>query len=329
MKKPIAVLISDIHFNIHTLNLASTALKLALIYAEEHSLPLCICGDLNDTKAIIRGEVANRLIELFEAHSAVNITILIGNHDLLNEKGEEHSLEFLKPYAAIVKSPVDDYTIGATLIPYQNSIEKFKKALEEKPMNGLILMHQGVLGAHMGEYVVDRTSISPDDLSSFTCISGHYHRHQTVGTVTYIGSPYTTSFAEANDGPKGFQLLHSDGSLEQVPIGLRKHVIREVSYESVADPIEDLKPQDLLWLKVSGPTSELDRLDKKKIGTALLGHQNFKLDKIYPDAPNNRIYIEKMKDNDILDKFIDELNTLPTQKAFLKTLWREILDETA
>ena len=64
-KKPIAVLISDVHYTPSSLPIAHTAMKMALSKAEALKVPLIDCGDILDSKAIIRAECANALIELF------------------------------------------------------------------------------------------------------------------------------------------------------------------------------------------------------------------------------------------------------------------------
>jgi hypothetical protein len=100
-------------------------------------------------------------------------------------------------------------------------------------------MHQGFKGAFMGEYVVDKTSIDPSEVADYNVITGHYHRRQKIGTVQYIGTPYTITFAEAHDPEKGYQLLLEDGSLRFVPLNLRRHIIVERSCGNVLDPIPE------------------------------------------------------------------------------------------
>lgn len=332
-----AVLISDVHFNINTLHLASSALNSAIEVAETGNVPLIIAGDLNDTKAMLRAECANAIIECL-SKAKIEVIILIGNHDLINEKSKSHSLNFLRPYATIIESPVNYQ--GLWFIPYQSDSEVLKQILAGIPKGSTIIMHQGVKGAFMGEYIVDTTSIDPSFLAPFRCISGHYHRTQNLncdsakkhvslgepGMFTYIGTPYTVTYAEAHDGPKGLQLLLDDGRLEQMPLSIRKHVIIETDYQHVYNSVDGLSSKDLLWLKVTGPASELDKLDKKLIGETLLGHQNFKLDKIYTESEKQvSAEIEKLSDEEILDKLIAESEETKVQKIYLKKLWREVL----
>ncbi len=338
---PKAVCISDIHFSVSTLDLASSALKQALEKSIELEVPLIIAGDLNDTKAMIRGEVANRLIEILGySDNPYNVKILIGNHDLLNEKGDAHSLNFLAPYVEIINRPTFNQDLGLWLIPYQNSQEKLKMALAGCAKGSTIIMHQGVMGADMGHYIKDSTSLPREAFADFRVISGHYHKAQdikcgrprkgAVGLFSYIGSPYTISFSEANDGPKGFRILMSDGLLESVPTNLRSHRIVETTTELFpqADWTDflDSSDKDLIWLKISGPKSELDKLDKKAIGAALFGHSNFKLDKIVTASEEAPAIQKEQKDTEMLDDVIDRTSEKAEQKATLKKLWRDLLN---
>lgn len=322
MKTPRAVLISDIHFNINTLPLASSALNQAMRKAEVLRVPLLVLGDMHDTKAMLRGECVNSLISLFNSFGETAY-ILVGNHDLLNEKGIEHSLTFLRNYAVLVSTPgVID---GAAFIPYQASPEAFAKALAEIPQGVTIFMHQGVVGANLGDYVLDHSAVDPEILKDYKVFSGHYHQHQTVGTVTYIGSPYTVTASEANDGPKGFLVLYDDNSFEQIPTNLRKHVTVERTPANILDPIPGLQPADILWVKVKGTYSELKKLNKAEIGKALIGHNNFKLDPIVNEVDATAIEEEKdYSSSELIDKLIEESGETKAQQTFLKSLWRRI-----
>jgi hypothetical protein len=324
-RKPIAVLISDIHFNVHTREIATAALRDALEEADEMGVPLIIAGDLNDTKAILRAECANAIITAFEDYEDVRKIILVGNHDLVNEKGTEHSLNFLRPYADVVQAPVFENSLGLWLIPYQSNSDDLKVQLSVLPKGAIAIMHQGFKGAAMGEYVVDKTSIDPAEVAHLRVISGHYHKHQTIGTVTYIGTPYTITFAEANDGVKGILVLFSDGSFDRIGLKLRQHIIVERTPATVLDPIPDLSQGDLLWMKVEGPATELQKLNKKEIGLKHLGHQNFKLDKIYSEVRALHDDVEKLSDDQVFDRVIDDSDESPKQKSFLKQLWRELM----
>lgn len=340
MSKPRFVQINDIHFNMKTNNIAGKALVHALQTAEELNVPLFIDGDLNDTKAILRAECVTNIIGILES-AKVPVFVNVGNHDLINHHSSVHSLEFLRPYATIIQEPVYVQELKAIVIPYQHDVEKLKEFLsivrKGKKITNLLLMHQGIKGAFLGDYVIDKTSIDPAELADFAVISGHYHRRQSivtdgrkhdsyfgVGTFNFTGSPYTITFTEANDELKGFSIVNEDLSITPVKTNLRKHIIVERYIQDVMDPIEGLNQDDLLWLKVSGTSIELDQLDKAALSKAH-GHKSFKLDKISTDVEKAEIDTDKCTNDEALDSIIDKENETPEQKEYLRCLWRELV----
>lgn len=336
MRKPRAVLISDIHFNIHTLDLASQSLMAAMTEAGRLSVPLIIAGDMHDTKAIIRSEVANKLLYLFQepVRQFIEIFLLIGNHCRENEKDTPHALNFLEPHVNwIINYPVR--LKGWNFIPYQHNPADFKEALSKIPKRELVICHQGVQGANSGEYMNDPSAVPREWVQDYRIISGHYHRAQdikcgrpqkgAVGLWSYVGNPYTLNFGEANDGPKGYQILYEDGLMQQVPLNLRKHVIVERTTKDVYSKLSTINHDDLLWVKVSGPTLELEKLNKEEIGKALIGHSNFKLDKMPTDEPTFIQKTDNQTDEQLMDELIDTSSEPDETKQRLKDLWREVM----
>ena len=66
LPKPIAVLISDVHYNKNSLKLADTAMRLAAAKAHGLRVPLIVAGDLHDTKGHIDAACANSLIDFMK-----------------------------------------------------------------------------------------------------------------------------------------------------------------------------------------------------------------------------------------------------------------------
>lgn len=344
MSKPIAVCISDLHFNINTLSLASSALKSALRRAEYLGVPLVIAGDLHDTKSLVHGQVENRLIEIL-SQARARVFILVGNHDLLNEKSSENGLNYLSPYAEIINE-ASLLTSGILLLPYQSLASNYfaiTQSFKTVAPIKTIICHQGFMGAQMGDYLQDKTSIDPELVKDFTVISGHYHRHQTLwskiasflklpfgkGTITYIGSPYTITYGEANDGPKGFLVLNEDGSFTRGILNLRKHIILNRDLQTANDPVENYNQDDLVWLKITGSKIELDQLNKTELGLKLFGHSNFKLD-LFPIEENNQkqLKVQNQQDWEILDSIIDTSSHDDFVKEQLKVLYKELNETT-
>lgn len=335
-----AVLSADVHYNLHTIALADAAMRQAIDKASELKVPFIVAGDLHDTKAIVRGECMNALIKTFgeyAQHKEVSAVILTGNHCMISHLGKEHSLNFLSPYCTVIARATNLY--GFNFIPYQSDPLEFTALVSEVPVGTTIICHQGISDADKGEYVHDHSAVDKGILADYRVLSGHYHRSQdikcgrprkgAVGLASYIGTPYSVTFAEADDGPKGFKILYDDGSLEHVPTNLRKHVITYVQVDAQGnvcwDPLSNIAEHDLVWVKASGPFLALEAVDREVLGS-ILGVKTFKLDLIPTDAPAPRIpNAEKMPPGDVLDALIDASQEDLFRKADLKGLWRRVI----
>ncbi len=338
MSTPKLVVIGDIHFTPNTLELATIALCSAKQKAWELGVPLVINGDTLDTKAIMRGECVNRLIHIFNEEPLVRTYVSVGNHDRINEKSYEHTLNFLGPYCDVVEENTEIMP-GVFLIPYHHDTEQLKKELRHIPAGSTLILHQGVMTANVGHYITDKTSIEKGWFADKRVIASHYHMRQdikcgrpqkgAVGLFSYIGNPYTLNFGEANDGHKGYSILNTDGSLTFVPLNLRKHVVIDYHY---GKPTTWTNPgaDDLVWLKVRGPKSLISNTSKLEYQRYFnLPHLNFKLDLIPTDSGSPKVQLDDTKDDAAhLDTLIDGTGETDTQKTYLKQLWRRLLDET-
>lgn len=331
--KPLGVVINDVHYNLHTLKLADAAMRQAIAKANILHVPLVVAGDLHDTKALLRGECVNAMIETFKLCN-LKPFVITGNHCKVNEKSSEHSLNFLAPYANVINELEPEARFEAYLIPYYHDPDALRAYLRTLPSGSRLIMHQGVQGSNSGDYIQDRSALNTEDFRDFRVISGHYHTRQDiqcgqarpnkVGTFTYTGNPYTLSFGEANDPPKGFNILYTDGSLEFVPTNLRKHVI----WDSKVNDLNHIntaayKEGDLLWVKVRGAKEELQKLTKKSIAAQFNISENFKLDFIV-DKTNTEVSDKTLVKGALLDHLIDNMDASVEQKARLKTLWKGI-----
>lgn len=326
MKRPLFVIISDLHFTISTLDIATEALTLAQNKAHSLRVDLIIAGDLLDTKAIIRAECMNRLLSILP--NGPQTFVIPGNHDLLNESSKVNSLSFLNGVDNVILFEESALiTQNGTLVgltPYGH-----KNLLDEE--TSIYVMHTGLNGAHMGHYVQDKSSVNPSDFEGLTVFSGHYHKHQTIkcgktGSFTYCGSPYTQSFGEANDGPKGFLVVYDDGSFDHIPTNLRKHVIIELTTENLISAVyvSQAKPGDLIWFKVRGPRSGLTTEIRDEL-TKIYG-PNFKLDLIPVDEKRIDINIHKMSPSCIFDVAVDGTSYSKSHKITLKQLARDLVE---
>lgn len=325
---PKAVIISDIHYNINTLPLADAALRQAVAKAHELNVPLIIAGDLHDTKANLRGECVTAMINTLNMVTTPTY-ILRGNHDQINEKSEQHSLDFLKLIPNVLV--IDDFNqdIGLNFIPYQHQIAMFEHYLDLVPTGSTIIMHQGVKGSNAGDYMQDPTAIAKELLADYRVISGHYHTRQdikcgrprqgAIGLMSYVGNPYTLNFGEANDPEKGYRILNQDGTLDFVPTNLRKHIVIDN-----LDNIPELNPGDIVKVKLTDTKENLVAITKQQIAS-IINFNDFRLELIPLESNSVLLQDTVVSSEHTLDSLIDNLqNTSVEQKTRLKTLWKDI-----
>ena len=272
------VWISDVHLSLKNLDVAIQVLRQALIKARELNLPLFISGDLNDTKALMRSEWVSALIKLFSEFNDIKIYILTGNHDMDNKNSSTHSLEFLKQSSnvRIIDEPKVEYINGHPFycIPYCINADSFREALNKARANGIkkVIAHQGVKGSWMGDYLVDESSIDPEEFADFDIVLlGHYHKFQKNLNYVYCGSPFTVNVSEA-DQMKFFhvvKLVNNKIDFDHIQTEARRHLKIEVASDM---DYQNLKPQPntLVHVVLKGPKEFVKKYnDAEKIRNIL------------------------------------------------------------
>jgi len=325
-KTPIAVIITDIHFHLNTIKEASEVLLQAGHSAKVLNVPLLILGDTNDTKGVLRAECINTMIECFSILKRERVTsyLLVGNHDKINEKSKEHTLNFLKPFVDVVETPRLVSSLGQ-LIPYQDDPLEFSRIMSTTPAGVRVFMHQGVIGANMGEYVLDRSAVSSSLFENNKAYSGHYHLRHQVGNVLFVGNPYTKSFAESEDGPKGFTILYSDDTTHLVPTNLRRHVVLNLHLNDLHRPVEGVNPRDLVWVKLSGPEHIISKINPASAGLTLFGSPIYKLT-LFPDDAKTKVEVASTTTQEqLFDHLIDNSSYEEEEKGRLRKLWRSLV----
>lgn len=328
--KPLAVVISDIHYSLSTYKIADIAFRAAIDKAAELDVPLIDCGDLTNDKALLRAEVVNTLLATmkYAQSKEVDVYLIIGNHSLINEKSKEHALNFLIPYAIIIDETRYKSKRFA-FIPYQHNPNDFYEAINTFPKGSIVYAHQGTIGGQLGDYIKDSSAIDPLKVKEYRLFLGHYHKHYELENTVSIGNPYTLTFGEAGDGDKGFLIVYEDGSYTREVLNIRRHRILDLNASGLKlVGTLPVLPNDLLWVKLRGTYSELKSFSKAQIGK-ILGVQSFKLDKIYEDLVELSAPAENRTAEELLDALIDQSNDTDASKTYLKELWRNLLETKA
>jgi DNA repair exonuclease SbcCD nuclease subunit len=151
-----------------------------------------------------------RLNETFE-----KTYFMVGNHDLFyKDKREINSIEFMRLFPNIV--PITElFTDGdVTLLPWLVG-EEWKKVKDIK--SRYVFGHFELPYFKMNAMVEmpDHGELQPDHFVNQEYVfSGHFHKRQTKGNVTYIGNAFPHNYADAWDDERGMMTLEWGGTPE-------------------------------------------------------------------------------------------------------------------
>lgn len=221
------ILITDLHYGKHHnsevhLDYLSryTSFIADYVKSDDQIRGVFILGDVFDHRHTINTKVLNAayndLKKIYEAkawssyfNSECRFNIIIGNHDCYNKNNRDiHPLKLFS-FANIIDTPnvvkLDGLNFGC--IPYLFDADDADKVLTDlkKSEADFILGHLEISGFGYG----DEYNFNDAKLEEFNHVfSGHFHKRQSKGNITYVGNPFAMNFKEAFDGNKGGIELH-------------------------------------------------------------------------------------------------------------------------
>lgn len=193
--------------------------------AADRSLPLIILGDIFDRRQP-DAPTLKAAAKVFGGAAALGLEVYIlpGNHDAHDTRGLHYVVDFFSALGVadlrVMKAGVVEEMENGSLLPVPSmartaTIELIREYQRQKIKNGILLLHDTIIGAQMsGGHIAD-DGISKDELKGFKYVlSGHIHEFQTLSPIKgcYVGSPYqVTGFNEARHRPS-LGLLATEGS---------------------------------------------------------------------------------------------------------------------
>ena len=233
--------------------IAST-FRSAVAYATQNDCEaIFVLGDIFHTRGHVAIPVYNGVYRLMEEASSGNIPIYLypGNHDFVDLKAmhAEHSLHSLFMYKSVsrlIDQPslveTDSFAIG--IIPFSMDLAAItlashqlyphtSKRLKPNIKRTVLMLHHSVNGAVTGPHewqMPNRLNVEDLNQSWDHIFSGHYHRHQFVDKLIYVGGPLQHDFGEREYIP---------GFIHLMPDGTWKHIENKVSPRFIITETED------------------------------------------------------------------------------------------
>jgi len=231
-------------------------------------------GDLLDTKEVIRGKCLNAFYDYF-SRSKLQHIIIVGNHDWFNLECKDHSLKALAalPNVTIIDTVRSHPTLPFVFFPYIHDKAKLKEELNaiENPQDKIIVGHFEVSGFDFGNgHLCEDGIITHDDFKQFKrVISGHFHKLQQTGNFTYLGTPFSHSFGEANQDKVLGTYCLSDDTLTLTPTSFPRHLSIKIdlSKKGAEKKLQEFlagNESNINRVQLYGTTEDVIKFDKSK-----------------------------------------------------------------
>lgn len=266
--------VGDLHAKRDNLDLVRQSIEFA--WAQKPDA-VVLLGDLLDTKEVIHGSCIMNYLNILEKTTIPHF-IIPGNHDRFNaQPNADHVLGLLTmagSHVNVINSPsaIDFDGVSVGFLPYNPPIQLRLdiSALKESHPGKLacIVAHADLTGYDYGNGHVCTDGIDGSELSMWLkdwaplFISGHFHKHQHVNNVCYVGTPFSHSFGET-DQTKYISILDTKtGILDHIQTPFRQHVTITTSVENWQSDLANANPECIKRLVITGTPAELSALPK-------------------------------------------------------------------
>lgn len=263
--------IGDPHITLNTLDKGTQLFNLV----ESKGLPAIWLGDFLDTKEVIRGKCLNLIYNYF-LNSKLQHIIIVGNHDYFNLDCEDHSLRVLAalPNVTIIDSVKKHPTLPFVFFPYIHDKQLLKLELQKYSNQNLIAFgHFEVSGFDFGNgQLCEDGQITHEDFKGYRrVISGHFHKLQQTGNFTYLGTPFSHSFGEANQDKVLGQYELSTDTLTLYPTDFPRHLSIKIDLgkANAAQKLAkflDGNEGNLNRVQLHGTPEQVSQFDRSKFG---------------------------------------------------------------
>ena len=151
-----------------------------------------------------------RLSQNFE-----KVYFILGNHDLFyKDKREINSIEFMRLFPNVI--PIKEtLTEGdVTIMPWLVGEEwRTVSKIKSRYVFGHLELHLFYMNAMV--QMPDHGQLQGDHFVNQEYVfSGHFHKRQSKGNVTYIGNAFPHNYADAGDDDRGMMILEWGGKPE-------------------------------------------------------------------------------------------------------------------
>jgi len=167
-------------------------------------------GDWHHNRSTTDVSTMNYTVSNLEklSQSFEKVYFILGNHDLFyKDKREINSVEFMRLFPNVIPIKETLTEGGVTIMPWLVGDEwKTVPKLKSRYVFGHFELPLFYMNAMV--QMPDHGQLKGDDFVNQEYVfSGHFHKRQTKGNITYIGNAFPHNYADAGDDDRGMMIL--------------------------------------------------------------------------------------------------------------------------
>lgn len=270
-----------------------------------------------------RPTVLLALQNMFKAITALGYEcyVLRGNHDSVTkaDDGVTALTLFSNETVHVITKYWEDHDNEWVFIPHYEDESKIKEFLSNAPSGYTVFGHFGYYGVLNSAGDAD-FNLSISDFKNPT-ILGHIHKEGRNGSVSVLGTPYTTGFGEA--GKDCYYGILNQGNLEKVSCEYGpRHIV--IDYDNVEENLPWLNGGDYNLVRINvgtldeGMGSIAETVDKIKAPFVEVKYKPL-LDEKEVFTPDDRI-VSSVMSNELIEHYINSSNTKISKEDLLEGL---------
>lgn len=296
-----------------------------------------VAGDFFDNRKNLRVDVMNSAIDIVEMIAKIcPIVFCVGNHDTyytnnnnINSLRIFNNIENVYIVERLAKIKVCDKTIDVVSW-IENGVEE--SALVKKSNADILVLHTDINGLKYPSNIKIEGRVEAKGFKGSRIYSGHIHKHQTKGKVTYLGSPYEIDKSDAGN-VKGIYINRFDYTEETGEYYMTEEFVENTyspkfkvyniediqKMEESGEDIEEVLKNNYVTIKYDGKTVP----KYKELMNSLENYgKGIEFSEIREKADLEECVKEEIKSlsiDDAVYECIDNLNIDEADKLFLKS----------
>lgn len=197
-----------------------------------------LLGDIFHEKAYLRTEIVNLYLQYFKKWPS-ELHLLVGNHDYSNSiECKIHALEVFKDISNVFvhdKFFVEPNTNTIfTQFVHNNEILIDFLLIKQAKEKYILYGHNGIDGCAYSSGSFEQSSLKKEHFKGLKRVfMGHIHKPQSFDNITYVGTPFTKDYGEANEIKRVIIYDHKTDQTQDIFLPIPMHKVLKYEIKSV------------------------------------------------------------------------------------------------